>query len=58
MILSDLSIRRPVLATVVNLIIVLVGLIAWERLTIREFPFRVVRFFHVCGDPSHGNPAV
>ena len=38
MILSDLSIRRPVLATVVNLIIVLVGLIAWDRLTIREFP--------------------
>ena len=26
------------LATVVNLIIVLVGLIAWDRLTIREFP--------------------
>jgi multidrug efflux pump len=38
MILSDLSIRRPVLATVVNLIIALVGLIAWDRLTIREFP--------------------
>ena len=38
MILSDLSIRRPVLATVVNLVIVLVGLIAWDRLTIREFP--------------------
>ncbi len=38
MILSDLSIRRPVLATVANVIIVLVGLIAWDRLTIREYP--------------------
>ncbi len=38
MILSDLSIRRPVLATVANVIIVLLGLIAWDRLTIREYP--------------------
>ncbi len=38
MILSDLSIRRPVLATVGNLLILLLGLIAWERLTIREYP--------------------
>jgi len=38
MILSDLSIRRPVLATVANLIIVLLGLIAWDRLTLRELP--------------------
>jgi multidrug efflux pump len=37
-ILSDLSIRRPVLATVANLIIVLLGLIAWDRLTVRELP--------------------
>jgi multidrug efflux pump len=38
LILSDLSIRRPVLATVVNLIIVLLGLIAWDRLSLRELP--------------------
>jgi multidrug efflux pump len=38
MILSDLSIRRPVLATVGNLLILLLGLIAWDRLTIREYP--------------------
>jgi multidrug efflux pump len=38
MILSDLSIRKPVLATVVNLIIVLLGLIAWDRLSLRELP--------------------
>jgi multidrug efflux pump len=37
-ILSDLSIRRPVLATVANLVILLLGLIAWDRLTIREYP--------------------
>ncbi len=38
MILSDISIRRPVLATVVNLIILLIGLMAWDRLTIRQYP--------------------
>jgi len=37
-ILSDISIRRPVLATVANVLIVLLGLIAWDRLTIREYP--------------------
>jgi multidrug efflux pump len=37
-ILSDISIRRPVLATVVNLIIVLIGLMAWDRLTVRQYP--------------------
>ncbi len=38
MILSDIAIRRPVLATVGNLLILLLGLIAWDRLTIREYP--------------------
>ncbi len=38
MILSDISIRRPVLATVMNLLIVLVGIIAMDRLTVREYP--------------------
>ena len=38
MILSEISIRRPVLATVVNLVIVLIGLMAWDRLTIRQYP--------------------
>lgn len=38
MIISDISISRPVLATVVNLIILLVGLMAWDRLTIRQYP--------------------
>jgi multidrug efflux pump len=36
--LSDMSIRRPVLATVMNLIILLVGLICYERLAVRLIP--------------------
>ncbi|OZA28041.1 MAG: multidrug transporter AcrB [Hydrogenophilales bacterium 17-61-9] len=38
MILSDLSIRRPVLATVMSLLIILIGLIAFDRLPVREYP--------------------
>ncbi len=38
MILSDLSIRRPVLATVMSLIIMLVGIISFLKLSVREYP--------------------
>jgi multidrug efflux pump len=38
MILSDISIRRPVLATVMSLLIILIGLIAFDRLPVREYP--------------------
>ncbi|HSM10245.1 MAG TPA: efflux RND transporter permease subunit [Lysobacter sp.] len=38
MVLSDVSIRRPVFATVINLIILLVGLIAYDRLAVRQIP--------------------
>ena len=38
MFLPDLSIRRPVLATVMSLVVVLVGIIAYDRLTVREYP--------------------
>lgn len=38
MILSDICIKRPVFATVLSLIIVLVGLISYDRLTVREYP--------------------
>ncbi len=38
MVLSDICIRRPVFATVLTLIIVLVGLISYDRLTVREYP--------------------
>jgi len=38
MVLSDISIRRPVLATVMSLLIVLLGIIAFDRLAVREYP--------------------
>jgi multidrug efflux pump len=38
MILSDLSIRRPVLATVANLLLIAFGLVAYTRLQVREYP--------------------
>ena len=38
MILSDVSIRRPVLATMLSLALVLFGAIGYRRLTIREYP--------------------
>ena len=38
MVLSDLSIRRPVLATVMSLTVLLVGLMSYTRLTVREYP--------------------
>ncbi|PLC50520.1 multidrug transporter AcrB [Pollutimonas subterranea] len=38
MILSEVCIKRPVFATVLSLIIVLVGLISYQRLTVREYP--------------------
>ena len=38
MTLSDLSIRRPVFATVLSLVILLIGLISYQRLSVREYP--------------------
>ncbi len=38
MVLSDISIRRPVLATVMSLMIVLIGIISYQRLSVREYP--------------------
>lgn len=38
MVLSDVCIKRPVFATVLSLVIVLVGLISYDRLTVREYP--------------------
>jgi multidrug efflux pump len=38
MVLSSISISRPVLATVMSLMIVLLGVIAFERLPVREYP--------------------
>ena len=36
--LSEISIRRPVLATVMNLIVLLLGLICYDRLSVRLIP--------------------
>src|SRR5690625_6940305 len=36
--ISEICIRRPVSATVLYLMIVLIGLISYERLTVREYP--------------------
>ena len=36
--LPELCIRRPVFATVMSLMIVLVGVISFQRLTVREYP--------------------
>ena len=36
--ISETSVKRPVLATVMSLLIVLIGLVAYDRLTVREYP--------------------
>ena len=38
MMLSEISIKRPVFATVINLLLVVLGVIAYTRLTLRELP--------------------
>ena len=38
MFLSDVSVKRPVLATVVSLLLVAFGLISFDRLPLREYP--------------------
>ncbi|MCD6679221.1 MAG: efflux RND transporter permease subunit [Burkholderiaceae bacterium] len=36
--ISDVCIRRPVFATVLSLIILLLGIVSWSRLQVREYP--------------------
>ena len=36
--LSDVSIRRPVFATVLSLLLIVLGIMAFSRLTLRELP--------------------
>jgi len=38
MMLPEICIRKPVFATVLNLIVILLGIIAYNRLSIREYP--------------------
>lgn len=36
--LSEVSIKRPVFAIVINIILILLGLIGLDRMSIREYP--------------------
>lgn len=38
MILSDISVKRPVFASVISLVLVIFGFIAFDRLSLREYP--------------------
>ena len=38
MVLSDICIRRPVFATVLSLIVMLLGVVSYQRLSVREYP--------------------
>lgn len=38
MILSDLSVKRPVLAFVIGLLLITIGILSFDRLALREFP--------------------
>lgn len=38
MILSDLSIKRPVVACVINLLLIVFGILAFQNLPVREYP--------------------
>jgi multidrug efflux pump len=58
MVLSDISIRRPVLATVMNLVILLVGYICYERLAVRQLPNVDVPMVTVATDYPGANAQV
>lgn len=38
MFLSDISIKRPIFAAVINLLVIIVGIVAFTRLELREYP--------------------
>jgi multidrug efflux pump len=38
MVISEVCIRRPVLATVLSLILILLGIVSFDRLSVREYP--------------------
>lgn len=38
MLLSDISVKRPVFASVISLVLVIFGIIAFDRLSLREYP--------------------
>ena len=36
--ISETTVRRPVLAAVISMFLVLIGLVAYDKLSIREYP--------------------
>lgn len=38
MLLSDISVKRPVFASVISLVLIIFGIIAFDRLSLREYP--------------------
>jgi len=38
MLLSDISVKRPVFASVISLVLIIFGVIAFDRLSLREYP--------------------
>ena len=38
MLLSDVSVKRPVFATVINLLLIIFGVVAFSMLSLREYP--------------------
>ena len=38
MLLSDISVKRPVFASVISLLLLVFGLVAFDRLPLREYP--------------------
>ena len=36
--ISEVCVRRPVFATVLSLVVLLVGIVSYDRLTVREYP--------------------
>ncbi|MGQ3031150.1 MAG: efflux RND transporter permease subunit, partial [Ferrovibrionaceae bacterium] len=38
MVLSDVSIKRPVFATVLSLVLIIFGVFGYQKLPIREYP--------------------
>ncbi|HCG90054.1 MAG TPA: hypothetical protein DE044_14280, partial [Alteromonas macleodii] len=38
MLLSDVSVKRPVFATVINLLLIIFGIVAFTMLSLREYP--------------------
>ena len=53
--ISELSIRRPVLATVLTIIILLFGLIGYNTLGVREYPsvWKLPPMTYVTKCPAH-----